>query len=223
MANNTILGFALAVTAAVGLVLALVSHSSAPAATSTLPLTAISTSPRAGDKDGRASQRMLTELAQLRARVASLENSATEKQGSSKEIEQQDGQVPEANPPSPEEAAENRRHVRATIDDALKGESPDVTWSRDTRSKLRADFDAAELKETRLSAIDCAATFCRLQAHHRDRSAKERFEDFASERGMGTLILTDTGEHGELSTSAYLIRRGRDEESHIVRQMGATL
>jgi hypothetical protein len=119
----------------------------------------------------------------------------------------------------PDEVAARSSRKIAGVEQALRAEPVDATWSRDTVSTLQRVFNESELRGSSLERVECGSTICALVARHDDSTASADFERFGlAVPDMGAALIHRAAPDGTLETVAYFIRQGHESPDHPVRK-----
>jgi hypothetical protein len=116
-----------------------------------------------------------------------------------------------------QQARERQRQELARLDEALKRESEDPRWSRDSVTGLQRLLQSGRIQAPfSVSALSCRSTLCGLSVKHPDAQARDAF-NMQFGRQLAQARISELGvmrgesiedERGELQTIVYFARQG---------------
>jgi len=94
-------------------------------------------------------------------------------------------------------------------DAKLRGEPVDKGWSREKHEQIAAFFARPPLTGTKLEAVDCRTTMCRVQLAHASNDDRKRFiQSFSDLAGPTGMVFAHIEAADDLEIEVYVTRDG---------------
>jgi len=172
------------------------------------------------------SQNSTDEVAQLRAEVADLRQSAAVSNGAllaaAKDLRQapanpQEKQIEQVVDPDQPKEQPSDVEVRAKLDGQFNSQRADPSWSKQTTTLLNNHISQGIPSGSKVVSIECKSSMCRVESKHNDVATYQKYVNeallFPQGGWDGPLMTQITNPGVEPVTSvAYLLRDGEDME-----------
>lgn len=174
--------------------------------------TELSAMKASGQRQADARDRIAGDNRALLAAVSSLQKTVDRRRQANPPTEEPGGLDPDAEPrDAPRPPPITYEQSQAAVLAAYAKEAPDATWSRDAERKLDAVVRPHLPSGSRLSALECRNTMCRVEVVHSDPSAEATFLMEAFRGWPGSrFVAGEKEDHGALLITIIAAREGTE-------------